>query len=126
VYGVGARKTHIPENEDLNADILEGHLSSALCHMGNISYRLGTQMPVAEASNYLDQAQSNDKVRETFNRTLRHLADNNVDLEKLQLGFGKSLEFDPETEAFVNDEKADQMLTREYRKPFEVPSENML
>jgi predicted dehydrogenase len=26
---------------DLHADILEGHLSSALCHLGNISYRLG-------------------------------------------------------------------------------------
>ena len=26
---------------DLHADILEGHLSSALCHTGNISYRLG-------------------------------------------------------------------------------------
>src|ERR1022692_2146137 len=31
---------------DLHADILEGHLSSALCHTGNISYRLGkTQTP---------------------------------------------------------------------------------
>ncbi|MBX5497319.1 MAG: gfo/Idh/MocA family oxidoreductase, partial [Bryobacteraceae bacterium] len=28
-------------HEDLNADILEGHLSAALCHMANISYRLG-------------------------------------------------------------------------------------
>src|SRR5687768_11504662 len=27
--------------EDLNGDILEGHLSSALCHLGNISYLLG-------------------------------------------------------------------------------------
>src|SRR5439155_10363430 len=27
--------------EDLNADILEGHYSSALCHLANISYRLG-------------------------------------------------------------------------------------
>jgi hypothetical protein len=26
---------------DLNAPIVEGHLSSALCHLGNISYRLG-------------------------------------------------------------------------------------
>src|SRR5579883_33814 len=26
--------------EDLNADILEGHLSSALCHLANVSYRL--------------------------------------------------------------------------------------
>ena len=29
------------KKEDLKADILEGHLSSALCHTGNISYRLG-------------------------------------------------------------------------------------
>src|SRR5262249_5992113 len=29
-------------HEDLNADIEQGHLSSALCHLGNISYRLGT------------------------------------------------------------------------------------
>ncbi|MHC4482951.1 MAG: Gfo/Idh/MocA family oxidoreductase, partial [Planctomycetota bacterium] len=36
---------------DLNADILEGHLSSALCHMGNISHRLG-------------QRQSPDEIRE--------------------------------------------------------------
>ena len=27
--------------EDLNADVLEGHLSAALCHLGNIAYRLG-------------------------------------------------------------------------------------
>ena len=27
--------------EDLNADVLVGHLSSSLCHLGNISYRLG-------------------------------------------------------------------------------------
>ena len=29
---------------DLNADIEEGHLSSALCHTGNISYRLGSNI----------------------------------------------------------------------------------
>ena len=26
---------------DLHGDVLEGHLSSALCHLGNIAYRLG-------------------------------------------------------------------------------------
>jgi len=30
--------------EDLNADILEGHLSSALCHLGNVAYRLGRKL----------------------------------------------------------------------------------
>jgi hypothetical protein len=34
------------KHTDLNADILEGHLSSALCHLGNISYRLGTKIPL--------------------------------------------------------------------------------
>ena len=31
--------------EDLNADILEGHYSSALCHLANISLRLGERVP---------------------------------------------------------------------------------
>ena len=31
--------------EDLNADILEGHYSAALCHLANISYRLGHEVP---------------------------------------------------------------------------------
>ncbi|MEA2063271.1 MAG: hypothetical protein U9P14_06215, partial [Gemmatimonadota bacterium] len=29
---------------DLTADILEGHLSSSLCHLANISYRLGREL----------------------------------------------------------------------------------
>src|SRR5262249_21675628 len=35
--------------EELNADILEGHLSSALCHLGNISYRLGSEQRFGNA-----------------------------------------------------------------------------
>ncbi|MCC6698149.1 MAG: Gfo/Idh/MocA family oxidoreductase [Candidatus Hydrogenedentes bacterium] len=58
----------------LNAPIEEGHYSSALCHLGMISVRLG-----------------------------------------------RSLDFDPATEQFVNDAEANRMLTREYRKGFEVP-----
>ena len=34
---------------DLNADIEEGHLSSALCHLGNISLRLGQRSSIADA-----------------------------------------------------------------------------
>jgi hypothetical protein len=29
---------------DLTCDILQGHLSSSLCHLANISYRLGRQL----------------------------------------------------------------------------------
>ncbi len=31
------------KREELKAEVLEGHQSSALCHLGNISYRLGSQ-----------------------------------------------------------------------------------
>ncbi|MFC1563028.1 Gfo/Idh/MocA family oxidoreductase [candidate division KSB1 bacterium] len=37
--------------QDLNADILDGHLSASLCHLGNISYRTGRKLtfnPTAE------------------------------------------------------------------------------
>ena len=39
VKAVQARKPEL-----LNADILEGHRSSALCHLGNIAYRLGRSL----------------------------------------------------------------------------------
>jgi len=35
---------------------------------------------------------------------------------------GRKLNFDPKSETFVNDPEADTMLTREYRKPFVVPT----
>jgi predicted dehydrogenase len=58
----------------LACGVLEGHLSSALPHFANISYRVG-----------------------------------------------RALTFDGKTETFVGDKEADKLLTREYRKPFEVP-----
>jgi hypothetical protein len=58
----------------LTCDVLEGHLSSTLPHLANISYRVG-----------------------------------------------QALRFDPKAERFVDDKKADQLLTREYRKGFEIP-----
>jgi hypothetical protein len=59
----------------LTCDALEGHLSSSLPHLANISYRVG-----------------------------------------------RTLQFDPKAEKFVNDAEADKLLTREYRKGFEFPS----
>jgi hypothetical protein len=58
----------------LTCGILEGHLSSTLPHLGNISYRTG-----------------------------------------------RSLVFDGRAERFVGDTEADRLLTRQYRKGFEVP-----
>lgn len=58
----------------LNCDILEGHYTSTLPHLGNISY------------------------------LVKH-----------------EVVFDGKNEKFVDDKKADALLTREYRKGFEIP-----
>ncbi len=103
---------------DLNADILEGHLSSALCHTGNISYQLGkTHSPeeIREAVN------TNKALAEALGRMEQHLAANNVDLKKTPATLGEVLKMDPQTERFIGDRKANTLLTRDYRKPFVVP-----
>src|SRR5262249_34137163 len=67
------------KKEDLHADILEGHISSALCHLGNISYRLGSEQPFNKKSN----AFGDDKeAAETMGRMLDHLKDNSLKLEE--------------------------------------------
>jgi predicted dehydrogenase len=58
----------------LTADALTGHLSTSLCHLGNISTRLG-----------------------------------------------RSLDFDPEHERFIDDPEADALVRREYRDHWGTP-----
>ncbi|MGO8926275.1 MAG: Gfo/Idh/MocA family protein [Limisphaerales bacterium] len=106
------------KHTDLHADILEGHLSSALCHTGNISYRLGkTQSP----EEIRDAAKSNKDLAEALGRMEEHLAANNVDLTKTPATLGAVLRMDPQTERFIDNAEADQLLTRDYREPFVVP-----
>jgi predicted dehydrogenase len=107
---------------DLTADILEGHLSSALCHMGNISYRLGQPTEVGQIREKLKDLKVNDDVAETLDRTLAHLNANGVDSSKSLFGFGPYLQFDPARETFRDNDQANTMLTREYRAPYVVPS----
>ena len=110
------------KHEDLNGEILQGHLSSALCHLGNVSYRLGEQLSAKEAEKRLD---GNDEDLETFERTAQHLTSNNVDLEKTRIRFGVELKINGKEETFsgAHADKANQMLTRSYRAPFVVPDE---
>jgi predicted dehydrogenase len=113
IEAVRSRKT-----SDLHADILEGHLSSALCHTGNISYRLGKLMDPEKARR---EIKGNNDAVETFNRMADHLKRNDVNLDSTKVTMGAFLKMDGKTEKFTNNRKANQMLTREYRKPFVVP-----
>jgi hypothetical protein len=104
--------------ETLNADILEGHLSSALCHTGNISYRLGaTESPEA----IRERIKADKGLAEAFGRMTQHLAANGVDIAKDKLTLGVPLQMDPKTERFLGNDKANQLLTRPYRAPYIVP-----
>ena len=74
-HKVALRAIRAGDPKLLTCDVFEGHLSSALPHLGNISYRVG-----------------------------------------------HALIFDGKAEKFVDDKQADRLLTREYRKGFEIPS----
>jgi predicted dehydrogenase len=105
--------------EDLNGDILEGHLSSALCHLGNISYRLGSEQQYDKAKG----AFGDDKeAAETVERMRDHLKDNSLKVDELKYRVGVKLALDPTKETFLHNKEANDMLTREYRKGFEVPA----
>ena len=109
---------------DLHADILEGHLSGALCHLANISYRLGQRLGPDEIK---QAVKDQPHVGEAFTRLQEHLFNNWIDISKDKLTLGPQLDIDPEAEKFVENGQyditrwANQLLTRNYRKPFVVP-----
>jgi predicted dehydrogenase len=104
---------------DLHADIEEGHLSSALCHLGNISYKLGASVPMSSKPNF----GKNALAAETFERYEKHLADNGINLSEAKYQSGPTLRIDSRRERFTGDRasEANVHLTREYRKGFVVP-----
>jgi predicted dehydrogenase len=106
------------KHTDLNCDIAEGHLSAALCHLANISYRLGKEVTVGELKEIAGGKEANDALK----RMVAHLEENKVSL-KDTAHFGPLLTLNPKTEQFTGGtlaDKANSMLTREYRKGFEI------
>ena len=107
--------------EDLNAEILEGHQSTALCHVGNISYRLGETAPQSEIQRRVNSYGLNEEVSKTLSRMISHLRNNDVDLNATPLTAGPFLKLDSKQERFIENHTANQLLTRTYRRPFVVP-----
>jgi predicted dehydrogenase len=109
------------KKSDLNADIREGHISAALCHMANISYRLGSQSSPDKVKRTIQGSREGLK---TFERFVLHLSANEVDLNKTPVVLGPWLSIDAAKERFVGDfptRWANELLKRDYRTPFVVP-----
>jgi predicted dehydrogenase len=106
---------------DLKAEVREGFLSSALCHMANISYRIGQECNPNEAQ---EAIKGNAEALATFDRIREHLDANEIDLGKTPLSLGPWLKMNTEKLRFEGTDearRANQLLTRNYRKPFVVP-----
>jgi predicted dehydrogenase len=99
----------------LNADILGGHLAAGMCHMANISYRLGEDRPLNAVEKPAGAG------GEALDRMKAALEAVGLDAAKLQFRVGRALTLDPKTETFEGDAEANALLRREYRKPFVVP-----
>jgi predicted dehydrogenase len=106
------------KHTDLTADIEEGHLSAALCHTANISYRLGKTMSPDKLRSVM---RDNADLAEAFARMEQHLAANKVDLAATPATWGAVLRLDVKHERFLGNGAANKQLTRDYRAPFIVP-----
>ncbi|MCX7825491.1 MAG: gfo/Idh/MocA family oxidoreductase, partial [Verrucomicrobiae bacterium] len=99
-------------------------LSSALCHLGNIPYRVG-----AETANddIKEAVKACAETTDSFLRFLDHLTANGVDIKKTPSVLSPVMDFDPVKERFISKAKydlgfwANRLLTRDYRRPYVVP-----
>lgn len=108
------------KHEDLNADILDGHLSSALCHTGGVSHVLGKKATCKEIEEALGPSQP--QLADSFARMAAHLRANEVDIDNTAaISLGPWLEMDPATETFKDNPEASARLTRDYRAGYVVP-----
>lgn len=119
-YGSFIRALRSRKQEDINATVEDGHYSSALCHLANISYRLGREVPFDHRTQSLGD---NKEILDSFNDIQENLIGVGVELKDKSYQLGADLQFDPQTERFVDNPEADKMLTREYRKGYEVSSD---
>lgn len=105
---------------ELYGPIDQGHISSALCHLGNISHQRGAnQSPDA----LREKIQGNTLLAEAYGRMVEHLSANGVDLARTPATLGLPLTLDPARERFTGEhaDEANALLTRDYRAPFVVP-----
>lgn len=111
------------KREDLNAEILEGHISSSLCILGNISYRIGQALPPEQIQ---ESIRENPEAMQMYENFKEHMSANGVDLSRSRATIGPWLRFDPERMRVQTDDPtaeiiANALFRRNDRPPFVVP-----
>ncbi|HYC71381.1 MAG TPA: Gfo/Idh/MocA family oxidoreductase [Opitutaceae bacterium] len=115
----------VQSREVVNAPVLEAHYSSALCHLGNLSYLAGREQPVSAVG---DALKSHELAKEAFDRTAEHLKANGVGLDSAKMVLGPVLTVDRATETVTADDRAaadaangSPLRKRSGRAGFEIP-----
>ena len=83
---------------DLNAPLAEGHASSAVCHLGNLSWRLGREDALAACR---EAVRPHAGAAELVDQLAGHLRANQLDLGQARFRIGPWLEVAPETGALT-------------------------
>jgi predicted dehydrogenase len=108
---------------DIFAPVRECHLSTALVHSANISFRLGAKKSAGEIK---DALKASSGLAEAFGRMAEHLGRNGVNLDESKAVLGVPLTQDTKTELFTgaNADAANRDLVakRSGRKGFEIPT----
>jgi predicted dehydrogenase len=106
--------------DSLFTDALEGHLSCGLVHLANISYQVGQATPKSQIR---EAVKGEKEMSNSYERLLSHLAANRLDRKEDSLALGPMLTLDPKTERFTgpSSDKANALISRDYREPFVVP-----
>jgi predicted dehydrogenase len=102
--------------EELNAEVEVGHVSTSVCHAGNISLRTGE---IAPANRQREAVANIPVLAETYDRFVAHLKANEIDVDSATLG--PWLDVDPPKEGFRNHDKANELARGYYRAPYSVP-----
>jgi predicted dehydrogenase len=109
------------KRENLNAEIEVGYRSAMLCHLGNISYQLGTEVPFDTKP---DAPGDGKIVGEAFESMKRHVARAaKLELKDATYHLGRKLAFDATAERFVDDAEANKLIAPPGRNCYVVPSD---
>jgi predicted dehydrogenase len=113
----------------LRADIAEGRLSTSMCHLANISYKLG-KVAAPDDNCYTKQieaARTNPFFAERWKSMKAHLKTNKADTSKTPMLIGAPLQLDAKKETFTGPteiaKKATALTKKEYRAPFTLPGQ---
>ena len=99
----------------------KGPGSSAPPEAGGSDPNVLTSIESGHYGNFIDAIRANDPKILTCDALEGHLSSSLPHLANISYRVGRQLAFDGKKEQFVNDKEADKLLTREYRKGFEVP-----